>query len=209
VLEEIREAVLDGNAAAVPVAVERALAQGADPSTILDEALIPALDVVGSEYESGIRYVPEMLASAEAMKAGMSILQPSLVAAGVQAKGRVVLGTVTGDLHDIGKNLVGMMLEGAGYEVVDLGVEVSAERFVEAVREHTPDILALSALLTTTMTNMPAVIKALEKAGLRNTTRVVVGGAPVTQRFAEQIGADGYAVDAPSAVSLVRHLASE
>lgn len=208
-LEEIREAVLDGNAAAVPVAVERALAQGADPSTILDEALIPALDVVGSEYESGIRYVPEMLASAEAMKAGMSILQPSLVAAGVQAKGRVVLGTVTGDLHDIGKNLVGMMLEGAGYEVVDLGVEVSAERFVEAVREHTPDILALSALLTTTMTNMPAVIKALEKAGLRNTTRVVVGGAPVTQRFAEQIGADGYAVDAPSAVSLVRHLASE
>ncbi|HEX16246.1 MAG TPA: cobalamin-binding protein, partial [Deltaproteobacteria bacterium] len=172
----------------------------------LNEALIPAMEIVGREYEEGERYVPEMLISAEAMKAAMGVLRPRLVETGVRLKGKVVIGTVEGDLHDIGKNLVAMMLEGAGFEVIDLGVEVTAERFVQAVREHKPDVLGMSALLTTTMIHMPEVIEALKEAGLREEVKVIVGGAPVTQEYAEKIGADGYAPDAASAVEVVKRL---
>jgi 5-methyltetrahydrofolate--homocysteine methyltransferase len=167
------------------------------------------MEKVGEEYERGERFIPEMLVAADAMKAAMVSLRPRLQEAGIRPRGRVVLGTVDGDLHDIGKNLVGMMLEGAGFEVIDLGVEVPSETFVEAVREHRPEILALSALLTTTMIHMPEVIEALRSAGLRGGVQVMVGGAPVTQEYAERIGADGYAADAPSAVTLAKRLVGE
>jgi 5-methyltetrahydrofolate--homocysteine methyltransferase len=180
--------------------------KGIEPGKILNEALVPAMEIVGREYEDGERYVPEMLISAEAMKAAMEVLRPKLVETGVQLRGKVVIGTVEGDLHDIGKNLVAMMLEGAGFEVIDLGVEVTADRFVQAVREHKPDVLGMSALLTTTMIHMPEVIEALKEAGLREKVKVIVGGAPVTQEFAEKIGADGYAPDAASAAEVVKKL---
>jgi 5-methyltetrahydrofolate--homocysteine methyltransferase len=205
-LQRIRKAVLEGDQEQTGKLVESALADGIEPSSLLNEALIPAMDVVGQEYESGIRYLPEMLISAEAMKEAMKILRPLLADAGVAARGRVVLGTVQGDLHDIGKDLVGMMLEGAGFEVIDLGIEVGSEQFVESIREHRPDIVAMSALLTTTMIYMPEVVQALERAGLREAVKIVVGGAPVTQEYADTIGADGYAADAPGAVALVRRL---
>ncbi|MFC2077979.1 corrinoid protein [Candidatus Bipolaricaulota bacterium] len=205
-LEQIREAVLTGDLDASADLVKQALEDGHEPASVLNEALIPAMDVVGSEYESGIRYIPEMLISAEAMKSAMEVLRPLLAEAGIEPRGRIVLGTVEGDLHDIGKNLVGMMLEGAGFEVIDLGVEVSADQFVAAVREHAPQVVAVSALLTTTMIYMPIVVKALEEAGLRASTKIMVGGAPITQEFADKIGADGYAPDAPSAAALAGRL---
>ena len=167
------------------------------------------MDVVGREFEQGIRFIPEMLVSAKAMKAGMSILRPLLVDSDAATRGTVVIGTVEGDLHDIGKNLVAVMLEGAGYQVFDLGVEVSADRFCEAVREHSPQVVALSALLTTTMVHMPKVLDALQREGLRESVRVVVGGAPVTAEYARSIGADGHAQDASAAVALVRRLTEE
>ena len=201
-IEAIKQAVLDGDRAKVIEQTAAALDAGKQPKEILDQALTPAMDIVGEEYERGDRYVPEMLISAEAMKGAMKTLRPLLAEAGVEPRGRVVIGTVEGDLHDIGKDLVVMMLEGAGFEVSDLGVEVSSESFVEAVQETHPNILAMSALLTTTMTYMPTVVDALKNAGLRNGVRVIVGGAPVTQAFADQIGADGYAPDAASAVKL-------
>jgi len=205
-LQYIREAVLEGDQERTRELVESALAEGIESSSLLNEALIPAMDVVGQEYETGIRFLPEMLISAEAMKEAMKILRPILAEAGVAARGRVVLGTVQGDLHDIGKDLVCMMLEGAGFEVIDLGTEVGLEQFVESVREYHPDIVAMSALLTTTMIYMPGVVEALERAGLREAVKIVVGGAPVTQEYADAIGADGYAADAPGAVALVRRL---
>jgi 5-methyltetrahydrofolate--homocysteine methyltransferase len=201
-IEAIKQAVLDGDRAKVIEQTAAALDAGTQPKEILDQALTPAMDIVGEEYERGDRYVPEMLISAEAMKGAMKTLRPLLAEAGVEPRGRVVIGTVEGDLHDIGKDLVVMMLEGAGFEVSDLGVEVSSESFVEAVRETHPNILAMSALLTTTMTYMPTVVDAVKNAGLRDGVRVIVGGAPVTQAFADQIGADGYAPDAASAVKL-------
>jgi len=205
-LEQIRQAVLDGDIDNASKFVQHALNNGINPASILNDSMIPAMDVVGTEYESGIRYIPEMLISAEAMKAGMGHLRPRLVEAEVQPRGLVVLGTVEGDLHDIGKNLVGMMLEGAGFEVVDLGVEITAEQFVEAVKERRPDILAMSALLTTTRIYMPTVLDALGQAGLRESVKVIIGGAPVTQEFANSIGADGYAPDAASAATLAKEL---
>jgi 5-methyltetrahydrofolate--homocysteine methyltransferase len=205
-LQRIREAVLRGDQERTGKLVESALAEGIEPSSLLNEGLIPAMDVVGQEYEAGIRFLPEMLISAEAMKEAMKILRPILAEAGVAARGRVVLGTVQGDLHDIGKDLVGMMLEGAGFEVIDLGTEVGSEQFVESVREYRPDIVGMSALLTTTMIYMPGVVEALERAGLREAVRIVVGGAPITQEYADAIGVDGYAADAPGAVALVRRL---
>ena len=167
------------------------------------------MDVVGREYEEGERYIPEMLISAEAMKAAMEVLRPKLVETGAKPRGKVVIGTVEGDLHDIGKNLVAMMLEGAGFEVIDLGVEVTAKQFVHAVGEHKPDILGMSALITTTMVHMPEVIEALKQTGLRNKVKVMVGGAPITQEYADEIGADGYAPDAASAVELAKRLVGE
>jgi len=208
-LGELKQAVLDGDSEKAVQLTERALGEGVDAGKILNEALVAAMDIVGKEYERGDRYVPEMLISAEAMKAAMEVLRPKLVEAGVKARGKVVIGTVEGDLHDIGKNLVAMMLEGAGFEVMDLGTEVTAEQFVQAVKEHRPDILGMSALLTTTMTHMPEVIEALKREGLRDGIKVMVGGAPVTQEYAEKIGADGYAPDAASAVELAKRLVGE
>ena len=205
-LEELKRAVLSGDDERAAELTKKALEEGIEPGKVLNEALIPAMEIVGREYEEGERYVPEMLISAEAMKAAMGVLRPRLVETGVRLKGKVVIGTVEGDLHDIGKNLVAMMLEGAGFEVIDLGVEVTAERFVQAVREHKPDVLGMSALLTTTMIHMPEVIEALKEAGLREEVKVIVGGAPVTQEYAEKIGADGYAPDAASAVEVVKKL---
>jgi 5-methyltetrahydrofolate--homocysteine methyltransferase len=207
-MHELRRSILDGDAAQCSALAEEAAAAGVPPEKLL-AILIDAMNQVGEEYERGERFVPEMLVAADAMKAAMSSLRPRLQSAGIRMRGRVVLGTVDGDLHDIGKNLVGMMLEGAGFEVIDLGVEVSSERFVEAVREHHPDIIALSALLTTTMVHMPEVIEALRVADLRDCVRVMVGGAPVTQEYAQRIGADGYAPDAPSAVALANRLIGE
>jgi 5-methyltetrahydrofolate--homocysteine methyltransferase len=205
-LEELKSAVLSGEDERAAGLTKKALEKGIEPGKILNEALVPAMEIVGREYEDGERYVPEMLISAEAMKAAMEVLRPKLVETGVQLRGKVVIGTVEGDLHDIGKNLVAMMLEGAGFEVIDLGVEVTADRFVQAVREHKPDVLGMSALLTTTMIHMPEVIEALKEAGLREKVKVIVGGAPVTQEFAEKIGADGYAPDAASAAEVVKKL---
>jgi len=205
-LEELKRAVLSGDDERAAELTKKALEEGIEPGKVLNEALIPAMEIVGREYEEGERYVPEMLISAEAMKAAMEVLRPRLMETGVRLKGKVVIGTVEGDLHDIGKNLVAMMLEGAGFEVIDLGVEVTAERFVQAVREHKPDVLGMSALLTTTMIHMPEVIEALKEAGLREEVKVIVGGAPVTQEYAEKIGADGYAPDAASAVAVVKKL---
>jgi len=205
-LEELKRAVLSGDDERAAELTKKALEEGIEPGKVLNEALIPAMEIVGREYEEGERYVPEMLISAEAMKAAMEVLRPRLMETGVRLKGKVVIGTVEGDLHDIGKNLVAMMLEGAGFEVIDLGVEVTAERFVQAVREHKPDVLGMSALLTTTMIHMPEVIEALKEAGLREEVKVIVGGAPVTQEYAEKIGADGYAPDAANAVAVVKKL---
>jgi len=207
-MHRLQSAILDGNSALSSALAEEALDGGVSPQELL-AILIEAMEKVGDEYERGERFVPEMLVAADAMKAAMVSLRPRLQEAGIRPRGRVVLGTVDGDLHDIGKNLVGVMLEGAGFEVIDLGVEVSSERFVGAVREHRPEILALSALLTTTMIHMPEVIDALRSAGLRGGVQVMIGGAPVTQEYAERIGADGYADDAPSAVALAKRLVGE
>jgi len=205
-LDGIREVVTSGRIGDAAEIVNTALVEGLSPEDILNGALIPAMDIVGEEYEAGDRYVPEMLVSAETMKAAMAVLKPRLLSAGVQSRGRVVIGTVEGDLHDIGKNLVAVLLEGAGFEVIDVGTEVAADQFVQAVEEHRPQLLGLSALLTTTMLRMPEVIGALEAAALRDRVKVMIGGAPVTQDYADQIGADGYAPDAPSAVELARRL---
>jgi len=201
-IDAIKQAVLEGDREKAAELTAAALEAGTEPKEILDQALTPAMDIVGEEYERGDRYVPEMLISAEAMKGAMVKLRPLLADAGVEPRGRIVIGTVEGDLHDIGKDLVAMMLEGAGFEVTNLGAEVTAETFVEAVREWKPGLVAMSALLTTTMTYMPVVIDALKAADLRDQVKVIIGGAPVTQAYADEIGADGYAPDAAAAAKL-------
>lgn len=203
-LKQIHSNILEGNMEAVRSLVQQALADGLSPAEILQQGMIPAMAEVGRLFEEGEFYVPEMLISARAMQTGLEILKPLLASTGVQPAGRVVIGTVKGDMHDIGKNLVGMMLEGAGFEMMDLGTDVSPERFVEAVKELHPDILAMSALLTTTMPQMGVVVQALEEAGVRDQVKVIVGGAPVTESYARQIHADGYAADAGRAASLAK-----
>jgi len=204
--EQLRVAIVSGDMDSAGALTEGALREGISPADLLSGILIPAMDEVGSAYESGELYVPEMLVAAEAMKRALTVLRPLLAEAGIESAGRVVLGTVEGDLHDIGKDLVAMMLEGAGFEVVNLGIDVTSTQFVEAAREHNAEIVAMSALLTTTMTRMPDVVEALQEAGLRDQVRVVVGGAPLSASYAEEIDADGYASDAPGAVKLVRRL---
>ena len=204
-LEEIRQAVIDGQAKVTIPKVEQALQEGIAPNTILNEALINAMAEVGRLFEEGEYFVPEMLISARAMSAALAILKPRLVEAGVEPIGKVAIGTVKGDLHDIGKSLVAMMLEGAGFEIMDLGVDVSPEKFIEAVRNGA-QVVAMSALLTTTMPNMKMTINALKEAGLRDQTVVMVGGAPITQTYADEIGADGYASDASAAVRKAKAL---
>lgn len=202
----VREAVIAGNAAETEAAVHAGLAAGLSAKTLLDEGLVDAMSQVGKLFEEGEYFVPEMLVSARAMKSGLIILRPHLAEAAIEPKGKVVIGTVRGDMHDIGKNLVGMMLEGAGFEIVDLGVNVAPEKFVEIVQNDHPNIVALSALLTTTMPNMAAVIDQLKAAGLRDQVKVLVGGAPVTNTFAQRIGADGFAPDASQCATLAASL---
>jgi 5-methyltetrahydrofolate--homocysteine methyltransferase len=205
-LKKIKQAVLDGDMDGAIKLTNEAISQGLGAQQILNEALTPAMDIVGEEYEKGDRYLPEMLISAEAMRGAVAILKPLLADTGVEARGRIVIGTVEGDLHNIGKDLVAMMLEGAGFEVVNLGIEVTAEEFLKAAKEHKPNILAMSALLTTTMIHMPEVIDALRGAGLRDQLKVIIGGAPVTQEYADEIGADGYGADAGVAIKLAKSL---
>jgi corrinoid protein of di/trimethylamine methyltransferase len=203
---QLYEAILTGNAKQAEEVTNAALEAGTNPTELLGKYMIPAMDEVGKRFECNEYFVPELLIAARAMKTALEILTPKLAAAGVEAAGRVVIGTVQGDLHDIGKNLVASMLEGGGFEVVDLGVDVPANRFVEAAQEKDGTVVALSALLTTTMTQMKAVIEALEAAGLRSATKVMIGGAPITQQYADEIGADGYSDNASAAVALARNL---
>jgi 5-methyltetrahydrofolate--homocysteine methyltransferase len=209
ILTDLRQSVIDGDMHGTQAIVPEALADGISPERILKEGLISAMGEVGARFEKGEFYVPEMLISARAMKSGLALLRPHLVAANFQAVGKVVIGTVQGDLHDIGKNVVGMMLEGVGFEVIDLGADVSAESYVTAAQKHQPDLLACSALLTTTMPHMQTIIQQLDEAGLRQQVKVMIGGAPVTEAYANQIGADGYAPDAAAAASLAKALLGE
>ena len=206
---EIASNLYDGNDDQVAALVQQALEQGLAPGEVLSAGLIAGMDRVGRDFKSGELFVPEVLVAARAMHAGMAVLRPHLTAGSVSGQGCFVLGTVKGDLHDIGKNLVKMMLEGAGFEVVDLGTDVAPETFVAAVRERRPQFLGLSALLTTTMLNMQTTMEALRVAGLRDRVKVLIGGAPVTAAYAEKIGADGYAPDAATAVEIARALARE
>jgi 5-methyltetrahydrofolate--homocysteine methyltransferase len=205
-LAQLHDAVLTGNAPLAVRAVEAALAAGADPEGLVAGAMIPAMAEVGRRFEQGEYFVPELLIAARAMKGALEILRPLLTARGIAPVGRVVIGTVKGDLHDIGKGLVGSMLEGGGFEVVDLGVDVPPDRFVAAARQTAADIIAVSALLTTTMLGMRGVVEVLERDGLRSRIKVIVGGAPVTRQFAQAIGADGYSDTAGGAVALARQL---
>ena len=209
VLEDLKRSVIEMEVERTAELTQKALDEGLSAEEILNKALVPAMDVVGEQYERGKRYVPEMLLSAHAMKGAMEKLRPLLAKSGVEPKGRVVIGTVEGDLHDIGQNLVSMMLEGAGFEVHNLGTEVTADRFVAEAKERDADLVGISALLTTTMIHMPEVIEALKENGLRDRVKVMIGGAPVTQEYADEIGADGYAPDAAAAVKLAERLMAE
>jgi 5-methyltetrahydrofolate--homocysteine methyltransferase len=204
VLEQLATAVIAGNVDAMEDLTQDALDEDLGAKEILDDGLMVGMDHVGKEFKAGNMFVPEVLRSAKAMKTSMAILQPLLTAAEAKAVGKVLLGTVKGDLHDIGKNLVGMMCEGAGFEVHDLGTDVEPDQFLDAIKEFEPDIVGMSALLTTTMRSMGDTIKAIEEAGLRDQVKVMIGGAPVTQRFADDIGADGYAPNAASASDLAK-----
>lgn len=208
VVTQIRTNVIEGNAPTTLELVKQALTNGIPAEQILNEGLIAAMAHVGKLFEEGEYYVPEMLIAARAMKGGLELLRPALAAAKVQAIGKIVIGTVQGDLHDIGKNLVAMMMEGAGFEVIDLGVDVTPEKFVEAIHAHQPQLVGCSALLTTTMPKMKATINAIERAGIRSRVKVLVGGAPVTARYASEIGADAYAPDASAAASIAKSLLS-
>jgi 5-methyltetrahydrofolate--homocysteine methyltransferase len=203
-LHELMTAIIEGQAPRTRELVQAAIAQGVPPEEIVTKWMIPAMAEVGARFDRQEYFVPEMLVSARAMKSGLALVQPLLSQQALKPLGTVVIGTVKGDLHDIGKNLVAMMLEGAGFQVVDLGVDVGADRFVDAVRNHGADIVGLSALLTTTMIEMKAILRALKEAGVRTRVKVLVGGAPVTGRFAGEIGADGYGETAAAAVKAAR-----
>ena len=206
VLVEISESLQKGKKKLVVQYVQQALEEGFAPQQILNEGLLPGMDVVGQKFKNNEVFVPEVLVAARAMNAGAEILKPLLAEAGVGTPGKMVLGTVKGDLHDIGKNLVKMMVEGKGIEVIDLGVDVSAEAFVEAAKEHDADIIGCSALLTTTMPVMAEVVKAVEAAGLKDKVKVMIGGAPVTEEFCKSVGADYYTSDAASAATVAAEI---
>ncbi|MFN2362659.1 MAG: corrinoid protein [Halarsenatibacteraceae bacterium] len=204
--EKISDSVIKGSIAKVEELVQSAIEQGLNPQEIINYGLISGMNVVGKRFKAGEMFVPEVLLSARSMKNGMKLVQPLLLEDEIEDAGKVIIGTVEGDLHDIGKNLVGMLMESGGLEVINLGVDISAAGFVDAVREHKPDVLGMSALLTTTMLEMKNTIEVLIEEGLRETTKIIVGGAPVTQEFADEIGADGWAPDAASAKDLVFEL---
>ena len=205
--KELYDAILTGNAKKAEEVTKAAIEAKTDPTELVNKYLIPAMDEVGKRFECNEYFVPELLIAARAMKTALTLITPHLAEAGVESAGRVVIGTVQGDLHDIGKNLVASMLEGGGFEVVDLGVDVSPQQFAEAAAQRDGSIVAMSALLTTTMTVMKAIVEALQQAGIREKTKVMIGGAPITQQYADEIGADGYSDNASAAVALARTLA--
>jgi 5-methyltetrahydrofolate--homocysteine methyltransferase len=205
-LVDIGTKLYAGDEEAVAALTRAALDGGLSPRDVLQDGLLKGMERVGVDFRNGDLFMPEVLLCASAMHAGMDVLKPLLTEADVPSAGKVVLGTVAGDVHDIGKNLVGMMLEGGGFEIVDLGIDVHPERFIEAIREQEPDVVGLSALLTTTMDSMQRTVAAITEAGLRDKVKIIVGGAPVTQAFADEIGADGYAPNAGMAVDLIRSL---
>jgi corrinoid protein of di/trimethylamine methyltransferase len=204
--EALHHAILTGDATTAKSLTEAALADGADPLGLVQDVMMPAMDEVGRKFEANEYFVPELLLAARAMKGSLELIRPLLAAGGVAPAGKIVIGTVKGDLHDIGKNLVAAMLEGGGFEVIDLGVNVDPAKFVRAVKEKGAEIVALSALLTTTMPAMKTTIDTIAKAGLREQVKIMVGGAPVTEAYAKEIGADGYSQNAAAAVSLARGL---
>jgi 5-methyltetrahydrofolate--homocysteine methyltransferase len=204
ILQEIYDGIMNGDAKTVDARVQAALQKGIKPKEILDQGMVSAMAEVGRRFENGEYFVPEMLISARAMQAGMIVLKPHLKEAKIASSGKVAIGTVKGDLHDIGKNLVGMMLEGAGFEIMDLGTDVDPEKFASIADQV--DVIALSALLTTTMPNMKVTVEALQRNGKRVKVKVIIGGAPVTEAYAQQIGADGYAPDASRAVTVTKAL---
>ena len=205
-LQQLNQAIIKGDANLAKSMAEEAIGEGIDAQEILNGYMIPAMDEVGRLFENNEYFVPELLISARAMKAALAIVKPALVESGAEAVGKVAIGTVKGDLHDIGKNLVAAMLEGGGFEIIDLGVDAKPEEFVQAVKDKGANIIALSALLTTTMPSMRGTIEALEGAGLRDKAKVIIGGAPITQQYADEIGADGYSDNASGAVSVARAL---
>ncbi|HPT62674.1 MAG TPA: corrinoid protein [Candidatus Atribacteria bacterium] len=206
ILDQIAKELFAGNAKAVAELTQKALSDGFSPQEILNEGMIKGMNEVGVKFKANEIYVPEVLIAARAMKAGMEILKPKLAETGVEPVGKMIIGTVKGDLHDIGKNLVAMMMEGAGFEVIDLGIDVPAEKFIQAIEEYQPQLVGMSALLTTTMIQIRENIKAFQEASIRDQVKVMIGGAPVTQKFADEVGADGYAPDAASAVDKAKEL---
>jgi len=205
-LNKMREAIVEGNVPQALAFAEDALAEGIEANDIINRVVIPAMEIVGGKFECGDYFLPEMMAAAISTQSIMKRLKPLLAEGSEEAKAKAVVGTVKGDLHDIGKNLVAMMWEGAGFNVIDLGVDVTADKFVAAIREHNADLVGMSALLTTTMPMMSTIIKAIEEAGIRDKVKIMVGGAGITQTFVDQIGADGYAPDASSAVRKAKEL---
>ena len=203
-LKELYDAVVNGDAKGTHSITQQAIQDGVDPLKLVNEYMIPAMDEVGRRFEANEYFVPELLISARAMKASLDIIRPLLTARGDKPAGRVAIGTVKGDLHDIGKNLVASLLEGGGFEVIDLGVNVTPEKFIATVREKNANIIAMSALLTTTMPSMRTTIEALKQAGVRDQVKVLIGGAPITQKYADEIGADGYSETAVGAVALAK-----
>ena len=205
-LKQLYDAIVDGNAKSAKAIAASAIEAGTDPQEILNQFMIPAMDEVGRRFETNEYFVPELLIAARAMKGALEIIKPRLTATGAKPVGKVAIGTVKGDLHDIGKNLVAAMLEGGGFEIIDLGVDVTPEKFIGAVKEKGANVIALSALLTTTMPSMKTTIEGLKEAGVRSQVKVIIGGAPVTQKYADEIGADGYSDNASAAVALARKL---
>ena len=203
-LKQLYDSVVSGDAKATQAITQQALADGVDPLKLVNDYMVPAMDEVGRRFEANEYFVPELLISARAMKAALELIRPLLTARGDQPLGRVAIGTVKGDLHDIGKNLVGSLLEGGGFEVIDLGVNVTPEKFIATVNEKKANIVAMSALLTTTMPAMKTTIDALKQAGVRGKVKVLIGGAPITQKYADEIGADGYSENAVGAVALAK-----
>lgn len=206
IFEKLSTAILEGDAEKTPKLVNRGLKKGLTPKEILDNGLIVGMDEVGSRFKRGDMFVPEVLMSADAMAAGMEILRPLLAESEEEMLGKIVMGTVKGDLHDIGKNLVSMLCEGAGFEIVDIGFNAEPEKFIDAIKEHQPQIVGMSAMLTTTMRAMGHTIKAIEEAGLRDKVKIMVGGAPVDKDFSDAIGSDGYGSNAPGGADLAKQL---
>lgn len=208
ILEDIQNCVLDGELDEIKDLVQKAVDEGIDPTTIINDGLIGGMNIVAPLFKSGEMFVPEVMESADTMNEGMQVVKPLITDADMPTKGKVIIGTVNGDLHDIGKNLVVLMMESRGYTVVDLGVDVKEDQFVAAIKEHKPDIVGMSSLLTTTMMKIDDTIKNINEAGIRNEVKIIIGGAPISQEFADDVGADGYSEDASTAVELCDRMMS-